>query len=92
MLPFARNDATRFISPTKTPEYPRGRQARWSRPRSATWSSRTASRGWCGSPTSRSSPSPIDAALPNDRQDATEADAFLAQHVVGSHLAAACMG
>jgi hypothetical protein len=21
MLPFARNDATRFISPTKTPEY-----------------------------------------------------------------------
>ena len=35
-MPFAINDATRFISPTKTPEY-LAAGSRWSRPRSPMW-------------------------------------------------------
>ncbi len=34
LMPFARNESTRFISPTKTPEYLAGRQARGLHPRS----------------------------------------------------------
>ena len=57
LLPFARNESTRFISPTKTPEYlAAGRP--WCRRRSATWCARTASRGWRASPTRRPSSSP----------------------------------
>ena len=42
LMPFAMNESTEFISPTKTPEYPRRRQSRWSRRRSGTSSATTA--------------------------------------------------
>ena len=63
--------------------------SRSSRPRSATSSARTASRAWCGSPTTcRRSSRACDAALAEDRgaRDSRSADAFLRADVVGRHV------
>ena len=82
LMPFARNESTRFISPTKTPEYlAAGRPS--SRPRSATSCARTATRGLVriADGVERVRRSAVEAALPRGRDGprCARRDAFLAE-------------